>query len=288
MRRKDVFIIPPGCNIGLNFVEVLTNYWTPTTFKGEIGNTYTLEIRTDDNKVYRSQPQTIRPTPPLDSLHLLFKELPSLDPLIKPSGVEVIASWQDPPGEDNYYFWRINGIYRISTAEDNLSPQTCCPFDPTDNGARDCWILEDNRAEIETAFSTNLNDGQRISLPVGFIEDNGLRFTGEGVPSEKLYHVEVEQYAVPEEAFDFNSRLKVLDEIDGELFDPPPISIRGNIFNVADESEPVIGFFGAYSVQKNSIFIPESLLKFKQRNPRPCGDCRVRAGARTETPEPYQ
>ncbi len=288
VRRKDLFNEPPGCNIMINFVDVQTSYRTPGSFKGEVGNTYTLEIRTLDGKVYRSEPQTMQPTPPLEALDLAFKELPSLDDIVKPSGVEVLAIWQDPPEEANYYFWRINGTYRISTSEEGLPGGTCCFFDPTDNKERNCWIIERDLEGNEIAFSDDRVNGERISTKVAFIEDNGLRFASLTLPEEKLYHVEVEHYQVPEGAFNFYQNLNILDEIDGEIFDPPPLSIRGNIFNINDVREPVIGFFGAYSVQKKDIFISKELLKFRQRFTNPCGDCRIRAGAQVEVPEPYQ
>ncbi len=286
--RKEVYNASPGgCAPAVAFVQVQTNYRTPEGFRGVRGNTYTLEIQTPDGKVYRSEPQTLRATPALDSLHLEFSELPSLDPVIIPSGIEILATWQDPPRERNYYFWIINGIYRINTSE-NGSPGQCCLFDPTDGGARFCWIYENDLPDNELAFSDARVDGQLITRPVGFIEDDGLRFVGDQLPADKQYYIEVEQYAMSKEAFEFNERIKVLAGIDGDIFDPPPLSIRGNIYNIADPEEIVIGHFGAYEVQKRDIFVPASLLKFRQRYPEPCGDCRVRAGAQLETPEPFR
>lgn len=288
VQRKELFNAnPPACAPAVTFARVRTNYLSPASFRGEIGNTYTLEIITGDGNTYRSTPQTIRATPPIQSLQLRFVELPSLDPVVVPSGVEITASWQDPADEENYYSWRINGIYRINTSEANL-PGACCIFDPRDNQARDCWINERGLQGSEIAFSDTQVNGQVITKVVGLIEDDGLRFASNAVPLDRQYYVEVEQYAISREAFEFNERIKTLQNIDGEIFDPPPLSIRGNIANVDDPSEIVIGHFGAYAVQKRDIFIPKNLLAFRQRFPRLCGDCRVRAGAQVEIPEPYQ
>lgn len=275
-----------GC--GLVFVEVITDYRTPESFKGEIGSTYTLEIITEEGEAYRSEPQTMLPTPPIDSLLLAFKELPDLDQVTPGSGVEVFATWQDPSEEENFYFWRVNGIYKISTP-DRSAPGSCCPYDPIDNGAKDCWIYEKNIRGNELVFSDKRVNGQKITLPVGLIEDNGLRFADRIFALEnKQYYVEVEQYRIPREAFEFNKRAKTLNEINGEIFDPPPLNIRGNIFNVNNPNQTVIGYFGAYAKQTKGKFLPRSLLKFTQRSIQVCGDCRVRAWAQTEIPEPYK
>lgn len=272
------------------FVEVTTDYRTPESFKGEVGNSYTLEIITKEGETYRSEPQTMLPTPPIDSLLLAFKEFPSLDPIIPGSGVEVFASWQDPMEEENFYFWRVNGIYKIFSP-DRSSPglNLCCAYDPIDGGAKDCWILERNILGNELVFSDQRVNGQNVTLPVGLIKDNGLRFSDEiFTPADKQYYVEVEQYMIPLGAFEFNQRAKTLRDINGEIFDPPPLNIRGNIFNINNPKETVIGYFGAYAKQTKGKFLPRSLLKFTQRSIKVCGDCRVRAGAQTEVPEPYK
>lgn len=288
LQRKEVFNAnPPACTPAVTFARVQTNYLSPGNFRGEIGNTYTLEIITGNGNTYRSTPQTMRATPPIQSLQLRFVELPSLDPVIVPSGVEISASWQDPPDEENYYSWRVNGIYRINTSEANL-PGACCLFDPRDNQARDCWINETDLQGNEIAFSDAQVNGQLITKAIGFVEDDGLRFASNAVPFDKQYYIEIEQYAISKEAYDFNQRIRTLQDIDGEIFDPPPLGIRGNINNIDDPSEIVIGHFGAYAMQKRDIFIPANLLEFRQRFTSPCGDCRVRAGAQVEIPEPYR
>lgn len=276
----------PGCTTG--FVTVTTDYRTPETFRGELGSIYTLEIITKDGEMYRSEAQTMVPTPPIDSLRLEFKVLPSLDQIVPESGVEVFASWQDPLEEENFYFWRVNGIYKIFTP-DRSDGIFCCPYDPIDGGAKDCWIVEKNLLGNELAFSDEQVNGRRVTLPVGLIMDNGLRFADRiFTPRDKLYYVQVEQYMIPLEAFKFNRRINTLTEINGEIFDPPPLNIRGNIFNVNNPEETVIGYFGAYAKQEKGIFISRSLLEFTQRDRLPCGDCRTRGGAQTEIPEPYK
>lgn len=283
--RKEIFNDPPEfCVPNLSFANVVTDYLTPATFKGEVGRIYTLEIRVED-RLYRSIPQKILATPTIDSLSLSFIEIPTVDQLQTESGVEIFSSWEDPVGAD-FYSWRINGIYRINTPD--VGGTACCLFDPTDNGAEDCWIQERDLDENTLALSDRFFEGTRTNQKVGFINDDGLRFASQNVPGSKQYYVEVEQYRISEDAYNFFDKVNTIASIDGEIFDPPPLSLRGNIFNVDNQSEVVIGFFGAFSVQKKEIFIPRSLLTFTQNFPNPCGDCRLRAGAQVEIPDPYK
>ena len=292
LERKELILPDPPyptvpCTPWLSFANIKTDYLTPETFKGEIGNAYTLEILTREGKRYRSEPQTIRPTPEIDSLILAFKEIPGLDPIVPESGVEIFTSFNDPAEEDNYYFWRVNGIYRIFT-RDRSTFDFCCAYDPRDGGEENCWIVEENIEGNLLAFSDQRVNGQQVTQSIGFLKDDGIRFANTAVPSSKQYYVEVEQYAIDIKAFNFNERVVTLGSINGEIFDPPPLSVRGNVFNVDDPDETVIGYFGAYSVQKKGVFVKRSLFNFIQNNPRPCGDCRLRSGAQVEIPEPYR
>ena len=49
--------------------------------------------------------------------------------------------------------------------------------------------------------------------------------------------------------------LQKVTESLGTLFDPQPSIIRGNISNVNDESEVVLGYFDAASIQEKRIFV---------------------------------
>ncbi len=283
---------PPVCFIPPFYHEGLTPYLTPSSFQGVVGNSYYLEIKFG-GEVFRSEAQRILPTPDIDSVLLDFVDIPSVDRDRPGSGVEVYASWQDPP-ETNYYFWRVDGIYRIDTRyipqPTSLENSACfCPFDISDRRADGCWIHEDNLPNNEIAFSDAELNGKLVTLPVGLVVDDGVRFReGKDVDPERLYHVDVAQHVMSEEAFLYNERIKILKEIDGEIFDPAPLDIKGNLYNIEDEEDLIIGFFGAYAVKRKGAFIKRNMLEFTQTpSTLICGDCRAREGAQEETPEPF-
>ncbi|MDX1629424.1 MAG: DUF4249 domain-containing protein [Fulvivirga sp.] len=265
-----------------SFFEFISGYETPANFRGEVGSTYTLEIATSGGEIYRSEPQTIKKTVSIDSVHLSFKEIPSLNDYQPRSGVEIFSSWQDPAEEENFYFWQTDGIYRIRT----LPSGKCCFLD--EDGSQDCYIHEPNVEGNLVAFSDDQVNGSFVTKKVAFIEDDGWRFANNRVPPVKQYYLELKQYEITEENYKFNQAITTLEEINGEIFDPPPLSVRGNIRNVNDPEDIVIGYFGAYQEQKVSLFIPSSLFPFKQQFNQPCGDCRVIRGAKTEVPEPFK
>ena len=285
--RKEVFNGSEfgGCLPTLAFLEAYTNYLTPEGFKGEVGRTYTLEIQVD-GQTYRSTPQTMLSTPEINDVDVEFVTLPSENEFASRTGFEVFSSWNDPTGQD-FYSWKVNGIYRINTSSQGGVGE-CCLFDPTDLGATDCWVQEGNIEGNILALNDRFFDGQSANEKIGFVEDDGLRFASSILPDDKKFYVEVEQYRYSQEAFDFFSNIAILSSINGEIFDPPPVSIRGNITNTNNSNDIVVGFFGAFSVKRNGTFISKDLILETQPFTGSCGDCRTRAGAQVETPEVFK
>lgn len=285
---KAVFAIPPFPQRTV-FRPVKTRYRTPFDFKGVRGNTYTLHFTLFNGRTYVSTPQTIPDGPQLDSVILQYKMVPSSDPVVFDSGVDVLAKWLDSGEQDNFYSWRVNGIYLIETPLTEFVKASSCLYDLDDGGCcNKCWINESNIIGNVLAYSDVNTNGQLTTLKVGFIKDNGLRFANTAIDGDRQYYVELEQLSINKEAFQFNELIQSQIAIDGDIFDPPPAVVKGNISNVNNPDEVIIGFFGAHSISKKGKFIKRTILENIQRWPFACGDCRVRTGSSLETPLPYR
>ncbi len=92
-------------------------------------------------------------------------------------------------------------------------------------------------------MSDEQQDGEEITALAGFVEDDGRRFT-------EKYYANVRQFSMNEAAFNFYTLIASQIQISGDLFDPPPARIRGNIVNLDTPTEEVIGFFAAFSVKE--------------------------------------
>lgn len=255
-------------------------YLTPPEFRGKVGSTYTLNLRTLEGENYSSSPQTITKGPPIDSLEVLFKRLPSSDPITFPTGVEVLVHFNDPPDEQNFYLWTItSGTYEIFTRPDLFSGNGCDSEHGEDlrpkNCCRQCWV-EENLTSVEVT-SDALQNGNHITNSVAFIEDDGFRF-------QVRYHVQVNQYHVPREAFEFHRLVSSQLDIEGSIFDPPPSTIIGNIRSIDNSELFAIGYFGAFHIQESTAFIQPSILEIKKRKLEWRDDCRNLRGASTEKP----
>ncbi len=274
----------PGCNPFINMQPSATNYLTPEDFRGEAGRSYSLEVELDDGRLYKSVPEQLPERTEIDSLFVSFNRFPGETAEEDRTGVDVFAVWEDDPTTDDYHFWRVGGVYRIETP--NI-PGLCCIYDPRDGLADECWVVEQNLTSDYEAFEDRLANGESVVRKVTFIEDDGLRFASSRLLPTEQYYVEVDQFTISESAFEYFQRVETLSEINGEIFDPPPVGAVGNIISVDNPTETVVGFFGAYSKDTEGLFVSRDQLDFVKKRSI-CGDCRAFYGGQLETPEPYQ
>ena len=244
----------------------LGGYETPADFKAVIGKSYSLQIVVPGGKRYFSLPEKALPAIPIDTLYAMYKRLPSADPVSFVSGAEIWSKFSDPKGERNYYMWRLDGTYIIKTHPENYfdpinfvpAPKDCCAT---------CWINEINNSGLNILSDFNL-DGNMVNWPVAFIEDDGGRFM-------EKYLVNVKQQSLTKEAYQFFNVLNNQLSISGNIFDPPPATIRGNIISIDNPDESTIGFFRVSDVSNYSIYVERSVLEEHQRERVINDDCQI-------------
>jgi Domain of unknown function (DUF4249) len=67
--------------------------------------------------------------------------------------------------------------------------------------------------------------------------------------------VEVQQMCISPEAYSFYNNLDLQSQKSGGLADTPPAAVVGNIRNINNPSEKVVGYFGVVNIQKKKIWI---------------------------------
>lgn len=73
-----------------------------------------------------------------------------------------------------------------------------------------------------------------------------------------LYAVNLRQYSISKEGFEYLSKMKKNTEQTGSIFDAQPSELRGNITCVQDPAEPVIGFVEISEIHTKRRFIKAS------------------------------
>ncbi|EMR01475.1 DUF4249 domain-containing protein [Cesiribacter andamanensis] len=202
---------------------------------------YRLRIQTNTSGEYLSDYVTLKPTPPIDSIHWVQTA----------EGVQLYVNTHDPLGSTRYYRWEYEETWEVRApyrAEFEYVDRQIVPRDPIP--PRLCWAQE-NSAQVLIGSSARLVRDVIFNQPLVFIPHTSWKLS-------QRYSLLAKQYALSREAFEYYQQLKKNTEETGSFFDPLPVELRGNIYSVNNAQEPVIGYFDAGSVQEQRIYIDGS------------------------------
>lgn len=234
-------------------------YTSSASFKGIVGETYTLHIRLANGKEYESLPEKMRKSPDLENIITQFEINDAYGKAdSRRVGFNVYGDFQDNPESGDYYQWFWKHYERApfcmscyNGAKYNFSTSTCePPRIPTDEVwnylcSSPCWNL---------TFSNDLNLLSDALL-------NGQKVTGKKlarVPFDNYssYYLRLEQRAITKDAYDYYQSLANQTQNTGTLFDvPAETRFSLNIKSKSDASEKILGLFDVYSVQKKVFYI---------------------------------
>ncbi len=235
-----------------NTVSLLENgngvYTTPATYSGEVGRKYTLVIITKDGVEYQSYPEILTKSPEIENVSVVYVDVPIKKEELGStfiSGVELYVTYKDPSEVDNYYKWETRGTYSLKTHPELYTPprsqspvpKACCEL---------CYTTEKNIAI--SISSDRFYNGNEFKSKVLFIEDDGVRFF-------EKYIVEIEQLSISKEAYEYYELLNNQLSIKGNIFDPPPATISGNIIGISNPDEAVVGYFRASDIARTEFHI---------------------------------
>ena len=255
-------------------------YYTSADFMAVRGKSYTLLIRTPEGDDFTSLPEQVIAGTAIGELSAQYKSTP-IDKKTNNTGLAVYEKFDDEPGVKNFYLWKHSGTYKIETFPENYlarDPNSVPPAVPAPKPCcRVCWIDERNDNLLLKLFNDNNVDGNTVTEEVAFIEDDGLRY------SDK-YLIRVERHTLTPEAYQFFELLNEQASISGDIFDPPPATLRGNMINLTRPDENVIGYFRASDISIDSLFLTRDMLLEPQPPIKINDDCREYRNGYTEEP----
>lgn len=204
---------------------------------------YRVRIRTGDAKEYLSEFVNVKITPPIDSIS--WKE--------QDGGVQIYANTHDPTNNTLYYRWDYDETWEIHSAYYAFYRYVNGVIRPTistDPQIYYCW-------KYDTSKTILLGSSAKLEQDIIYL--NPLLFIPRG--EERLgvrYSIQVRQYALNKEGYQFMEQMKKNTESLGTIFDPQPSALKGNVYSVSDPKEIVIGYINASTIEQKRIFISDA------------------------------
>ncbi len=211
---------------------------------GEVGKTYHVEITLADGTNIASQPETMKAPVPIERVYWEY------DPAtVVETGFTVYVDTEDLKGEKNYYKWETDNYYPYSE--------------------RFCFTRFYER-NVQFISSDKNVDGNLISrMPVKVV----------AYSSTSMFVSQVYQLTISARAYEFLDNIKKQANTSGSIFDPPPGFLRGNLFNVNDSGNEVLGYFIVAAASRKDVVIDRSVpdseprpFVFPVKEPLYCGD----------------
>ncbi len=238
---------------------------SPSLFQGQVGASYQLSINTLDGNQYLSDTVVLKYVPPIDSIHWKWEVKPSLEKygtlehheILQ--GVQLYVSTHDATDQTTYYRWDWEETYEFQAQFESLYKwdndiRWLVPRLPEEQIFK-CWNTVHN-SDIYIYNTERLSTSQVSSFPINFVSNRTRRL-------QRRYSLLVWQYAISDRGYAYFQELKNNSENTGSIFDKQPFQVRGNVSNIYDSKEIVLGYFDASAVQKKRIFIKNSELEIK-------------------------
>jgi Domain of unknown function (DUF4249) len=235
-------------------------YSAPVGFKGEIGHRYQLRFQ-HDGKRYESSVEMMPAVVPITKVYQQFnaQSLPVTQIKGFTSANDVYIDFQDPADAANYYRWQWKLWERQEYCLVGTFQDLYCD--------RMCWEIIQNY-EVDAASD---------------IYSNGRTVVGKRVAKVPYFQdiaclVEIRQFSLTPGAYRHYKLLADQTQSTGTLTDTPPAAPVGNIKNVANDKEIVVGYFSASSTYK--------MLYWLQRSTNPGAPIGLFRGLYGRTPNP--
>ena len=268
----SIYTVPvEGCTVEialgngskLNLKETSAGvYAVPADFKGVAEQTYQLQFKTPEGKNYQSSVERMQAVPDIKKVYQTFNHRGLLDRTgtrVLASTFDIFVDLDDPADQKNAYLWKwqlFENQNICATCEQgigilNRNNFQCfsIPNSPTYDYvcATNCWQIYYNTDinVLSDVFSNGRTIAGRRVAQVPYYSDNGSL-------------IEVQQYAISNEAYQYYLLLRDQSQTTGTLADTPPAPLIGNIKNTANNSEIVVGYFGAAGVKKVRYWVERS------------------------------
>lgn len=231
-------------------------YKTPANgMKGEIGKKYKLKIQTPDGKSYESSFDNLKTPVLIDNIDAKTETKSSNNVDHELQGYQFYVNTETPLLDTNYYLWKLKYTYHYQSDYFikwyyNGHLNIFLPIDSLYN----CYTTRSVN-NIYTFNTENITNKKLENFPLNYVSTESRQLS-------LRYSLLVKQHTLSKNAYIYWNALEKQNSDQGSLYSRQPFQIRGNIRNINDAEEPVLGYFLVSSIDSSRIFVDRPDLPF--------------------------
>lgn len=215
-----------------------------------VGSRFQLLVVTPDGRQYRSTLETMQPCPPIDTIYHSYLQKPTTDPEKFITGHQFYTNFKASDYFGNYYRYVIIETYEYHSTwpkNDYIDENNIRINGRVDYSTFICYQTDtvDQITTLSTeAFSSNEYEGFKLH----FVDNHSQRLMWH-------YSALLKLQSLNQNAYEYWEKLKQNNKSEGGLFTKQPALIRGNMRNVTDSTEIVLGYFSVVSESTKRIVL---------------------------------
>lgn len=229
--------------------------------QGQIGSSYKITILTSDGKEYESDYSTMKEPIGIESIYADTTTLSSPEYPSGLPGIQFFTNSIEGQIPDNFFLWHITETYKYD-ADNTLHAvyeygkiyvnniDTIFSFDTL----KTCWKTEKIK-NVYTGKTSNLSLPKIVNQPLHFVGTDSKRLI-------QRYSFVLDQLTIDEQAYDFWRKIEEQLSEENIFVAKQPFNIVGNIKNVNNPGEKVLGYFTVASVDHKRIFLNRPNIPF--------------------------
>ena len=222
----------------------------PDDWAGKYGQKYKLEITTKDNIQYESEFQEMRSPESIDSIYGQIEFASTQDVESPEQAVyQFYINNYNIISDTAYFLWLLEETYEYDAQKQVLYIWDGNKINDVLNRdtLRTCWKTE-IIPSIYTATNEGLTEPELISFPLNKVIDGGLKMNFR-------YSLLVTQFSLNKESFKYWTDMKNQDDTQAGLYASQPYQINGNMYNISNKNEPVLGNFTVASIARKRVMV---------------------------------
>ena len=246
--------VEDGSGDGVTFSETGDGIYQTTLEPGFMatGKAYKLLVFTPDELSYESDYDSLLSCTLIDDLSYVVEVQGTSNPDINYYGIRFYADVSGTMEESRNYMWTFEetweyiSYYPIQYIWDGSVVHDYTPYL---HGFKICYLTEPLE-DYEVGSSTQLEQNEFRHQPLYFVSNQSPRL-------QEKYSLLVSQYSLSYNAYLYWEKMRAQAGDTGGLFETQPSSSRGNIYNINDPGEKVLGYFYVSQVQEKRITVSE-------------------------------
>lgn len=213
-----------------------------------LNRVYSLDVYTPEGDEYRSSYDTMLACPDIDTLFWELEDKGTPDPDFTYHGIRFFSGFSGPESGARNFRWILEETWEYKAAHLTSHLWYGGPEVPVIvDTFLFCWL---------TTPLPGIYLGSTRNLTLNTITRNTLSYVSNETPRLKIkYSLLVKKHSLTNEAYAYWDRLKSQLEGSGGLYETQPASAYGNLSNVNDPEEKVLGCFYATQQKEKRVSV---------------------------------